>query len=443
MRTMRRAVLTGLAVLVPIVASAADISVQEALLRAKPAVAVVVAEVALEVTLDCAPGGPVTVTPPTFRETGSGWFIGPSGWVITNAHVVSAAHRPSDALRDQQAQKAARPGCRVAKVRLEPSVAVVLSNGFRLAATVAKYSPPLAGEKMSGQDLALLRLEAADMPALSLADSDRIQIGDRLHILGFPAVVSTHELLNASARVEASVTNGAVSGLRQDRAGQPIIQTDAPAALGNSGGPAVDDAGRVVGVLTSITSEPGEQDANVQGFNFVIPSRAVREFVAGTGVQLDEPSRFNTAWHAGLQDFFAGNYRRAEKAFTEANRLMPELPDVKRVSAENAERVKNPPATPFPWKLVASAMVVVALATYGSLLGLRWKRNRFRIRPAEVMKLLETSQPPVILDAREAATYARSPVRIPNSLHVPPQTLESGTPTLPVEPERTVVAYCT
>src|SRR6266700_2989003 len=118
-------------------------SVQEVLLRAKPAVALVVSEVAAEVTVTCRAGGKQQVSPAPFRETGTGWFINPNGW---------------------------------------------------LGATVSKYSPPVAGEAMSGRDLALLKLEAADMPALSLGDSSNAKSGDRIHILGFPGVVLTHEL---------------------------------------------------------------------------------------------------------------------------------------------------------------------------------------------------------------------------------------------------------
>ena len=69
----------------------APIGVPEAMLRAKPAVAMVIAEVASEVTLDCG-AGPTTVKPPPFRETGTGWFLDSTGWVITNGHVVQPAY---------------------------------------------------------------------------------------------------------------------------------------------------------------------------------------------------------------------------------------------------------------------------------------------------------------------------------------------------------------
>ncbi|MBI4593529.1 MAG: trypsin-like peptidase domain-containing protein [Candidatus Rokubacteria bacterium] len=440
---MRRALIAASLIFLPAVAAAqTDLTVQEVLLRGKPAVALVVSEVAAEVTLRC-PSGSVTTTPPPFRETGTGWFISPNGWMMTNAHVVSPAHRPPDWLRAQLAEKAARPGCRPVSVKLAPSISVILSNGVRLPATVAKYSPPVAGEEMSGQDLALLRLEAADMPALSLGDSNAAKIGDSLHIVGFPGVVLTHELLNASTKVEASVTNGSIAGFKQDKADQPVIQTDAPAAWGNSGGPAVNHEGRVIGVLTFVTLSPGEQGTIVQGFNFVIPSQAVRDFLQGTEVKLDEPSRFNQAWHAGLRQFFTGDYQRADKSFAEANRLMPELPDVMRVAAENRDKIKNPPPRPFPWALVAGGVTTLSLGAYGTLLGLRWKRNRFRIKPSEVVRLLDTSEPPVLLDVRDTKTYDKSPVRIPNSMHITPQDLEHGVTAHRIEPNRTVVAYCT
>jgi hypothetical protein len=466
---MRRRAVILLALLPSLAFAQSDIPVQEALLRAKPAVAVVVTEVAAEVTLNCGSGPDRRVTPPPYRETGTGWFVAPSGWVVTNAHVVSAARQPPKWLVTQQAERAARQACMPlllerrglkpderpdveeqlerqltmsvtprARVRLEPTVMVLIANGFRLTAQIAKYSPPMAGEAMSGRNLALLRVEASDMPSLALVDSSGAKIGDRLHIIGFPNVVATHELLNASAKVEASITSGAISGFKQDVANQPVIQTDAAAAAGASGSPAVDGDGRVLGVLSFVTSDEGTV---VQGFNFIEPARAIRQFLVGTGVPLGEPSRFNAAWHEGLRDYFTGRYSSAARHFEEANRLLPELPDLKRIEADTRERMKTQPL--LPWRAVGAVMIAASLAGYAALFLRRWQRNRFRIRPAEVARMAETANPPVILDVREAGAYAKSPVRIPKSLRLPLEQLEHGTPSLSVDPARVVVAYCT
>ncbi|HEU5321117.1 MAG TPA: hypothetical protein VFX28_09960, partial [Methylomirabilota bacterium] len=222
----------------------------------------------------------------------------------------------------------------------------------------------------------------------------------------------------------------------------PVIQTDAPAAWGNSGGPVVNGDGDVIGVLTFASLAPGADGGIVQGFNFVIPSMAVLDFLRGTEVPMAAPSRFNAAWHAGLADFFAGRHSRAARHLAEANRLLPELPDVRRVTAENAERLQSEPL--LPWNKVGVGLLVVGALAYGGVLARRWRRNRFRIRPSDVIQLTETSpQPPVILDVRDAPTYAKSPVRIPHSVHVTPQELEAGTARLDVDPSRTLVAYCT
>jgi S1-C subfamily serine protease len=462
------AVFAALLILLSTPARAQEISLQEMLLRAKQPVAVIVAEVGAQVTLRCA-GIDRTITPAPYRESGTGFLVNPRGWVVTNAHVVFVAQEPprrwltshlvdkafrSECLAAVLATRGLAPGERsdvedalaqevvattpADRVTLEPGVSVVLQNGLRLPAKVAKYSAPVAGEAMSGRDLALLRVEAADMPTLTLGDSARLKIGDKLSVIGFPGVVMSHELLNASAKVQASVTHGAVSGFKQDRANQLVIQTDAAAEAGTSGGPVVDAAGLVIGVMTAVTQGEG---GTVQGFNFIIPAAALRNFLSGTTVALDETSRFNVAWNAGLSAFFAGHYSRAAPAFSEANRLLPEMPDVQRITAENTTRVKTQPR--LPWGAVGAGLVAASVAGYALLLGLRWRRNRFRISPSEVARLLEGTDPPAILDVREASAYERSPVRIPRSLRISIQEISDGGKGPDVSRARMIVAYCT
>jgi hypothetical protein len=451
-----------------------NLSVQEAVLRAQPAVVLVIAEVGTEVTLDCG-SGLTTVKPPEFRETGTGWFIDSNGWVVTNGHVVQPAFETPHWLVNQQAQRAVSMACltkaleragitpgerpdaedaikrklldRVlptVKVAVQPQVSVLFS-GLRLKAEVKKYSPPVSGEPgaMSGRDLALLKIPGDNFPVLRLADSKVVQIGDPIHIIGFPGVVLSHELLSQSASVEASVTNGAVSGFQKDKNDNPVIQTDAPAAWGNSGGPAVDDRGAVVGVLTFVSLAPGPEGSIVQGFNFLIPSHAVRDFAQGTPVKVDSSGKFNPIWYAGLRAYFSEDWKGAVRQFEQADRLLPGVPAVKRTLGEARKMAKNPQPRPFPWFWVAIAVTFLSAGGYGAQFYLRWQRNRYRVRPAEVVRLMEEGKQPIILDARKSESYEKLPLRIPGSVRLAPEELESGISGLELDISRPLVAYCT
>ncbi|HXI20068.1 MAG TPA: serine protease, partial [Gemmatimonadales bacterium] len=392
------------------------ITIQEALLRVTPAVVLVAAEVSSEVTLDCG-AGPIKITPPVFRETGTGWFIDEHGWLMTNGHVVQPAYEPPRWLANQQAQRAVttaclpgvlkrmglQPGDRpdaedaakrklldsvlpTTKVNLQPRVFVVTARG-RLEAEVKKYSPPV--NEMSGRDLALLKVPGDNYPVLTLADSRAVQIGDPVHIIGFPGVVISHELLNQSGMIDSSVTNGAISGFKQDKNNNTVIQTDAPASWGNSGGPVVDDHGKVVGLLTFVSLAPGPEGGIVQGFNFVIPSAAVTDFVRDTPVKLDGASKFNRVWYAGLRAFFTDDWTGALRRFEEADKIHPNLPDARRMIAEAREKVKNPPPRPFPWFWVAVGVTLVSAGGFGGQWLHRWNKNRYRVHPSEVVRLIE------------------------------------------------------
>ncbi len=159
---------------------------------------------------------------------------------------------------DREAQIRRRVDTTRIAVTRRPEVTVLLSNGTTLPVEIQKFSPPLllyaSGEPTpdSGRDLALLRVRDGVYPALGLSERSP-RIGQPVRILGFPGVMLSERLLNESARLEASVTTGTISGFKQDVIGQDVIQTDAPAAPGHSGGPAVGPDGTVVGMLTSIS----------------------------------------------------------------------------------------------------------------------------------------------------------------------------------------------
>jgi S1-C subfamily serine protease/rhodanese-related sulfurtransferase len=454
--------------------SAAALSVQEAILRVKPAVVLVTAEVRADVTMNCG-SGPVTVSPSPFLETGTGWFVDGRGFIITNAHVVDPAFRLPPWVTHELKKKAIDEACVLpelrarglmrgerpvleddirrgatsralasAKVEAQPEITVLLSNGMKLKAEVKKFSPLLlldnAGKPLpdSGRDLALLRVADGFYPAIGLSHRDP-QIGDPVHILGFPGVVLSHELLSRSATLEAVVTNGAVSGINKDQIGQDLVQTDASAAHGNSGGPGVGADARLVGVLVAVTlSSTG---APIQGFNFLIPAGDVAKFLQGTEVTEPGDSKFNAVWAAGIDLFFEQRYKASLAKIAEANKLVPDIADVKRMMGEAERMVKNPPPRPFPWAWATLSVTVLSVGAYGGMWGKRWWKNRFRVIPTQVITFIERGLNPVLLDVRTKAEFETSPLKLPGSMRFEPETAEQ-TP-LNLEPEQLIVAYCT
>jgi S1-C subfamily serine protease/rhodanese-related sulfurtransferase len=456
-------------------APALALSVQEAILLAKPAVALVTARIDAEITMNCGKG-PVTVKPSPFIETGTGWFVDGRGWLITNAHVVDPVHRMpawvvhelkkkaidqacvEPALKAQGLMRGQRPDLEdqirrdasaraldSAEVETEPQLTVLLSNGMLLPAEIKKFSAPLLTDVRgkpvpdSGRDLALLRVKDGVYPAIGIGARDA-QIGDPLHILGFPGVVLSHELLNQSATLEASVTNGAVSGFKVDAIGQDLVQTDAPAAHGNSGGPAVGDDSLLIGVLTFISLS--DSGAVVQGFNFLIPARDVKTFLQGTEVRPGE-SKFNPVWRAGVELYLAGRYKAAVAKLDEVNALLPNLNDVKRTLADADRLVKNPPPQPFPWAWATLGVSFVSVGVYGGMFARRWWKNRFRILPGDVIGYIESGNTPVLLDVRTPTDFETSPLRLPGAVRVEPDAVDKPDFTLDVTPDQTIVVYCT
>ena len=176
------------------------------------------------------------------HAVGSGVIVDSAGYIMTNAHVVEGAQR----------------------IR----VALPLPMGDS-AGQVPIGKRRILEAKLIGQhketDLALLKIDDADLPTLPLVSSQRPHVGQLVFAIGSPE------------GLQNSVTMGVVSALaRQPDPSKSItyLQTDAPINPGNSGGPLVDTNGAVLGINTFILSQGGGSE----GLGFAIPARVV-EFV--------------------------------------------------------------------------------------------------------------------------------------------------------------------
>jgi serine protease Do len=173
-------------------------------------------------------GGRPMQRQPEQQGLGSGVIVSSDGYILTNNHVVSGA----DVIK------------------------ISLNDGRELTAKVVGTDPK--------SDLAVVKVEAKDLPAITFTDSDKIEVGDRVLAIGNPFGIGQ------------TVTSGMVSALGRSMGMgleyEDFIQTDAAINPGNSGGALIDVKGRLVGINTAIYSRSG----GFQGIGFAIPSNMAR-----------------------------------------------------------------------------------------------------------------------------------------------------------------------
>jgi serine protease Do len=166
--------------------------------------------------------------PRTVHGLGSGVIVTKDGYILTNNHVVDGAKE----------------------------VTVTLEDGHEYKAKVIGRDPK--------SDLAVVKIDAKDLPFVPMADSDNARVGDVVLAIGNPFGVGQ------------TVTEGIVSAIDRGNVGiesyENFIQTDAAINPGNSGGALVDIEGRLIGINTAILSHSGGS----QGVGFAIPSNVAR-----------------------------------------------------------------------------------------------------------------------------------------------------------------------
>jgi len=165
---------------------------------------------------------------PTQRGLGSGVIVSPDGYILTNNHVVADADE----------------------------VTITLNDGREFNAEV------IGTDEQT--DVAVLKVKGENLPVITFADSDTIEVGDRVLAIGNPFDLGF------------TVTTGIISGVSRDvNLGvdyADFIQTDAAINPGNSGGALIDMQGRLIGINTAILSDSG----GFQGVGFAIPTNLAR-----------------------------------------------------------------------------------------------------------------------------------------------------------------------
>ncbi len=196
---------------------------------------------------------------PKKQGTGSGVIISTDGYIVTNNHVVEGADELTVTLNDNK-----------------------------------EYSARIIGTDKT-TDLALIKIDGKNLPAITIADSEKIKVGEWVLAVGNP--------FNLTNTVTAGIVSAKGRSLYQNGV-ESFIQTDAAINPGNSGGALVNTKGELIGINAMLYSQTG----SFSGYGFAIPTSIMNKVV-------DDLKKYGTVQRAviGIQGQDVKNYVDAQK----------------------------------------------------------------------------------------------------------------------------------
>ena len=336
---------------------------------------------------------------------GSGFLVTPDGYLVTNAHVVKV----EESLKETPAaQNAARVTQNIVNY-YQTTYGGTLSSDLQTQLTSAFYKfyqqniavnldstqyyvgmgasvPGLAvmqkgfpstmvsvGDIIPGKDVAVLKMEGSNLPTMPLGDDTTLVSGDQIYVLGYPAAATFQPLVaqQESATIP-TLTAGLVSAMRPMPGGWNAIQTDAAITHGNSGGPALDAQGRVIGLATFGSIDPSTGQP-VAGINFIVPVSIVKEFLNQSNITPRE-GMFTQLFTKGVDLYNAQHYKAALDTFTVVNNLLPGNPYVQQFITNSqvniAQGLDQPIISPLWYAAIGLVILGAACMLY------LWRRQR-------------------------------------------------------------------
>ena len=293
---------------------------------------------------------------------GSGFIISPDGYIITNAHVVSSDENSAkDILFDSFAgfmgkEWAIGYGDSVYEL-ITPLANYIVSNGqlsdikttvyvstgvaIPGVGTVQKENPAdirKVGTPNSGRDVAILKIDGKNLPTMKLGNSDEAKTGNIIYVLGYPGA-SELDLTATGEPLEPTLTSGVISAERKTTDGFRLLQTDTTISPGNSGGPAFNEKGEVVGIATLATVDPITEQ-QIQGYNYLVPINFAKDFLQELNIQNKQGS-VDEHYRKGIEYLWNKKYKKAIEELEAVKRLYPAHPYVQNYLTETQEALEK------------------------------------------------------------------------------------------------------
>jgi len=260
------------------------------------------------------PGEQTLEEPITTVLVGSGFIANKKGYIVTNAHVVDVS---TDTVSDKVWQKYSDTMYSKLEQNLSEDIDEAGLNAIYsklitfvseygsindLTYEIAVFNPNQKegtyedfvkkGYKAQikkignpypqvGKDIAVLKIDKEGFPGMTLGDSKNLKPGSKVYVLGFPAIAD----INDSGITQPTFTSGIVSAFKKSSQGDyEVIQIDAGVSGGNSGGPAFNEKGEIVGIATFGSDQK-------EGYNWILPIEFGKEYLDELNVAYATPQQ--------------------------------------------------------------------------------------------------------------------------------------------------------
>ena len=268
--------------------------------------------------------GAPTVYSMSFASAGTAWTVSSNGYLVTNHHVVAStpesswiSYSASESTTDTQAvgrsiehqvTSTFLAGTGDSLTSAEESEIMRLASAWVSSASVVSNQTQsihigggpnarLSDEGIPARvvsespgtwpnaDVAILKVHANNLPVIPLGNDASLQIGDPVYALGYPYVASFESGSDSNSTVAPTFSTGLVTNRLQSADGFSSIENSAPINHGSSGGPLVNAAGQVVGMVTAVdASSDSSSEINGGKFFYAIPVSLVRQYLDALGV---------------------------------------------------------------------------------------------------------------------------------------------------------------
>ncbi len=402
----------------------------------------------------------------SLKLSGSGTFITANGDILTADHVVNPPHDQSlnEFLYEEAAKDIAdyiNQQFSVSPPFTADEVIFDLESGyFPSAPTYAsaksevylstQYTGSLSASKLADvpgtvhaqvdrieqqssfdkNDVAIVHVSNMnDMPSIQLGDSSGVQEQDNLTIIGFPGSGDVNDA--PTYFLASSVNKVFVSAIKMTDAGAPVIQVGGNVEHGDSGGPALDEQGNVVGIVSFGLDIPGASGET----SFLQASNSAKALIQGLNLNT-APGHFQTAWNQALADYASnvpGHWHKTQKelqqiasqyplfqaitpylTFAQAQAQSERLPQSQPQSQADVSRII----------LIVGIIIVVLMALTFFVVVLATRRGK-KSTPAAPIQSISTQTPAdaVAQNDQMNAVYSTSPGSLPG--YTPPRFMSA------------------